>query len=90
MVMSTRILPHLCGILHLDEMLIQSVVVFCSLFHIHFHLFRLEDTLIDLFLSGYSNSEVIATNDSISPTPSTINHGNNFQSSSNGVFKLFS
>ncbi|XP_022921822.1 SUPPRESSOR OF ABI3-5 isoform X4 [Cucurbita moschata] len=35
----------------------------------------LEDTLIDLFLSGYSNSEVIATNDSISPTPSTTNHG---------------
>lgn len=85
MFMSLRILPHLCGILHLDEMLIQFIAVFCSLFHIHFHLFRLEDTLIDLFLSGYSNSEVIATNDNTSPTPSTTNDDNNFQSSSDGV-----
>ncbi|XP_031745488.1 LOW QUALITY PROTEIN: uncharacterized protein LOC101205178 [Cucumis sativus] len=44
----------------------------------------LEDTLIDLFLSGYSNSEVLATNDSIPPTPSTTNDANNFQSSSDG------
>ncbi|XP_008464536.2 uncharacterized protein LOC103502387 isoform X3 [Cucumis melo] len=44
----------------------------------------LEDTLIDLFLSGYSNSEVLATNDSISPSPSTTNDANNFQSSSDG------
>ncbi|XP_038878957.1 uncharacterized protein LOC120071038 isoform X3 [Benincasa hispida] len=44
----------------------------------------LEDTLIDLFLSGYSNSEVITTNDSISPTSSRTNDANNFQSSSDG------